>query len=62
MNETLKHAVKHSFMYGMILSQPFAAQPDTLYDLLRENETLQYGEHSKLVSTLQLKLKKIIIL
>ncbi|TXL67817.1 cell wall lytic activity [Cerasibacillus terrae] len=59
MNETLKHAVKHSFMYGMILSQPFAAQPDTLYDLLRENETLQYGEHSKLVSTLQLKLKKL---
>ncbi|HEY4602469.1 MAG TPA: NlpC/P60 family protein [Cerasibacillus sp.] len=58
MNDTLQHIVKHSFMYGAILSQPIIMQGYVLQDLLEEKDFPRYGEHSERVQAIQVKLKE----
>lgn len=60
MNETLERVIKHSVMYGYVLSQPFSvyidAEPAQDNKVLLEKEQLAYGEHGQTVRVLQKKL------
>ncbi|GEN30564.1 cell wall-associated NlpC family hydrolase [Cerasibacillus quisquiliarum] len=56
MNETLQHIVKHSFMYGAVLSQPMIMPSYILHDLIEAKEFPRYGEHSERVQAIQKKL------
>lgn len=63
LNGTLEHVVKHSFIYGYTLSQPFAvyvdAYPMMQNKILMETDQLTFGEHSETVRILQHKLNKL---
>ncbi len=61
--ETVEKVVKHSFIYGYAVTQPFAfyidAQPIIQDKLLAESSLIQYGENSEIVRHLQYKLSKL---
>lgn len=61
--KTIEKVVTKSIVYGYAVTQPFAlyvdAQPLLQDKLLAEAESLQYGEHSKVVRHLQYKLSKL---
>src|SRR5690625_4497146 len=61
MHATLNHVVKHSILYGYLLSQPFAtyvdAYPTLQNKILQEAEQIEYNHHGEVVRVLQKKLK-----
>src|SRR5690625_4428291 len=60
---SLNNAAKHSMLYSIILSQPFAtyvhAYPAIQNDVLLETEQLTFKEHGETVRILQEKLNKL---
>lgn len=63
MNGTVDRVIKHSFLYSLLLSQPFASYidfyPVLQNKMLEEAEQLGYGHHGEIVRVLQKKLNKL---
>ncbi|MUK87315.1 cell wall lytic activity [Ornithinibacillus sp. L9] len=63
LNGTVERIAKHTFLYGYVVSQPFAvyadAYPVLQNKILLEEDQLQYGDHGESVKVLQQKLNKL---
>ncbi|QTM99603.1 cell wall lytic activity [Sediminibacillus dalangtanensis] len=60
---SVQHVVKHSMSYGFVLTQPFAfyvdAYPVLENQMIKESNTLYYGQHNQSVKILQHKLSNL---
>ncbi|WP_026771273.1 NlpC/P60 family protein [Sediminibacillus sp. JSM 1682029] len=60
---SVQHVVKHSMSYGFVLTQPFAfyvdAYPVLENEMIKESNTLYYGQHNQSVKILQHKLSNL---